>query len=125
MGVGFWVLGSGENNPAPSTQNPTPVFNSSFIIPHSSFFLSPLPASVLFRAVDGEVCVGVDARLVELDHLRALGLGKFAALDALRDEAAEALMQLPALVAHAVERLADGRAVDDRLDGVAVRATVC
>src|SRR3989440_4519338 len=123
-GFWVWVLGAGENNPAPSTQNPTPVFNSSFIIPHSSFFLSPLPASVLFRAVDGEVCVGVDARLVELDHLRALGLGKFAALDALRDEAAEALMQLPALVAHAVERLADGRALDDLLDQVAVLVNV-
>src|SRR2546430_14717530 len=80
----------------------------------------PPPASVFFRAVDGEVCVGVDARLVELDQPRALGLGEFAALDALRDEASEALVQLAALVARAVERLADGRASDDLLYKVAV-----
>src|SRR5437763_7044299 len=76
-------------------------------------------ASVLFRAVDGEVGVGVDARLVEIDHAGALGLGQLAALDALRDQAAEALVQLPALVARAVEGLADGRASDDLLDQVA------
>src|SRR5437763_8133192 len=81
-------------------------------------------ASVLFRAVDGEIAVGVDARLVELDHAGALGLGQIAALDALRDEAAEALVQLPALVARAVERLADGRALDDLLDQVAVLVNV-
>src|SRR2546423_112783 len=84
----------------------------------------PPPASVFFRAVDGEVCVGVDARLVELDQLRALCLGEFAALDALRDKSAEALVQLPALVARAVERLADGRALDDLLDQVAVLVNV-
>src|SRR5437763_5675079 len=67
----------------------------------------PLPASVFFRAVDGEVCVGVDARLVELDQPRALGLGEFAALDALRDEASEALVQLAALVARSEEHTSE------------------
>src|ERR1043166_7884622 len=94
----------------------------------ASFYLSPVtchgfsspPASVLFRAVDGEIGVGVDARFVELDHLGALGLREVAALDALRDQAAEALVELSALVARAVERLADGRALDDLLDQVAV-----
>src|SRR5947209_1591896 len=95
-------------------------FNSSFITPHSSFFLSSPPAFVFVRAVDGEIGVGVDARLVELDHPRALGLREIAALDALRDQAAEAFVQLAALVAGAVESLADGRALDDLLDQVAV-----
>src|SRR3954470_14710873 len=87
-----------------------------FIIDHSP------PTAFLFRlaAVDGEVGVGVDARLVELDHLGPLGLRQVAALDALRDETAEALMQLPALVARAVESLADGRALHDLLYQVAV-----
>src|SRR5205814_9594121 len=123
---GFWVLGVRcwvvfYQHPAPNTQHPL-----SFITHHSAFiiFLSPSPASVFFRAVDGEVCIGVDARLVELDHLRALGLGEFAALDALRDEASEALVQLAALVARAVERLADGRASDDLLYQVAVLVDV-
>src|ERR671937_2851623 len=97
---------------------------SSLIIPHSSFFLSPSPASLLLRAVDGEVGVGVDARLVELDHPGALGLGQLAALDALRDEAAEALVHLAALVARAVERLAHGRALHHLLDQVAVLVDV-
>src|SRR5436305_12808560 len=88
--------------------------NSSLVTPHSTFLLSPSAAFlILAAAVDGEVGVGVDARLVELDHPGTLGLREFAALDALRDEAAEALVQLPALVARAVERLADGRALHD------------
>src|ERR1044071_3614471 len=85
----------------------------------------PLSASLfLAAAVDGEVRVGVDARLVGFDHLCALGLGQLAALDALRDEAAEALVQLPARAARAVERLADGRALHDLLDEVAVLVNV-
>src|ERR1044071_8772301 len=85
-----------------------------------TIYYSPTPALVLVRAVDGEVGVGVDARLVGLDHLGGVGLGEFAALDALGDDAAEALVELAALVARAVERLADGRALDDLLNQVAV-----
>src|SRR4051812_18986326 len=97
------------------------VLNSSLIIPHSSFLLSPSAAFLfLAAAVDGEVRVGVDARLVEFDHLCALGLGQLPALDALRDESPEAFVQLPALVARAIERLSDGRALHDLLYQVAV-----
>src|ERR1044071_6493281 len=87
-------------------------------------YYSP-PAALLFGlAVDGEVGVGVDARLVELDHLGGVGLRQLAALDALGDDAAEALVELAALVARAVERLAYGRALDDLLDQVAVLVDV-
>src|SRR5215218_9894691 len=40
---------------------------------------SPSAALLFVLAVDGEVGVGVDARLVELDHLGALGLRELAA----------------------------------------------
>src|SRR5215207_3885807 len=99
-------------------------FNASFIVHRSSFLLSAPSAFVFGLAVDGEVGVGVDARLVELGHLGGVGLGEFAALDALRDDAAEPLVELAALVARAVERLADGRALDDLLDQVAVLVDV-
>src|SRR5215210_803746 len=85
----------------------------SLITHHSSLPLLSPSSLVLARAVDGEVGVGVDARLVELDHLGGVGLGEFAALDALRDDAAEALVELAGLVPRAVERLADGRATHD------------
>src|SRR5215217_6137151 len=89
-----------------------------------TIYYSP-PAPLLFGlAVDGEVGVGVDARLVELDHLGRGRLRELAALDALRDDAAEPLVELAALVARAVERLAHGRALDDLLDQVAVLVDV-
>src|ERR1044071_2739005 len=89
-----------------------------------TIYYSPPSALVFGLAVDGEVGVGVDARLVELDHLGGVGLRQLAALDALRDDAAEALVELAALVARAVERLAHGRALDDLLDQVAVLVDV-
>src|SRR5215217_5383997 len=89
-----------------------------------TIYYSPLAPLLFGLAVDGEVGVGVDARLVKLDHLGGGGLGQLAALDALRDDAAEALVELAALVARAVERLAHGRALDDLLDQVAVLVDV-
>src|SRR5215204_2681473 len=90
----------------------------------SAIYCSPPAAFVFGLAVDGEVGVGVEARLVQFRHLGGVGLRQLAALNALRDDAAEPLVELAALVARAVERLADGRALNDLLNQVAVLVDV-
>ena len=74
-----------------------------------SYHLSlSLISSTLFRLpVNCQIGVGVKARFVKIYKLGGFGLGQLFVLNALRDETTEAVMQEAALVARALDCLAD------------------